>query len=253
MQALQGVLNNRKLISFVVLAGLILVAVPAKAAGKQKLFEAYKQVIVLDPGHGGGDPGARGPNGTLEKTVALALARILATELESQYHVVLTRSDDYQVDIDTRTAQANHLKAALFISLHTGGSFVHRTTGATVFFYQAFPNESASGPPSPAPGSRKAGAPRLWEDLQKRHVETSRILAGLINNRLNRLENIAPSKVQGAPLAVLQGADMPAVLIEPGYLTNPAEEEKLRDRHYLMALATAIRRGIEDFLARKNP
>ena len=93
----------------------------------------------------------------------------------------------------------------------------------------------------------------MWQGLQKRHIGASRLLARLINSRLNSVENIPPSTIRGAPLAVLQGADMPAVLIEPGYLTNPAEEEKLCDRHYLMELATAIRRGIDDFFARKNP
>ncbi len=244
MKAVHCVLPDLKLALVAVLAGLLLLIGPAETAAKGKLFETYKQVIVIDPGHGGADPGARGPNGTLEKTVTLKLARILATELEEQYHVVLTRSDDYRVDIDTRTAQANHLQADLFISLHTGGSFVHRTAGAMVFYYQGFSAGSA--------GSQKAATPRLWQDLQNRHSEASRLLASLINNRLNSLESIEQNRVQGAPLAVLQGADMPAVLIEPGYLTNPTEEARLHDRHYLIALATAIRRGIEDFFARQK-
>jgi N-acetylmuramoyl-L-alanine amidase len=253
MKAVDAILPDLKLALVAVLVSLFLLGSPAKMAAKQKLFEAYKQVIVLDPGHGGSDPGARGPNGIREKDVVLTLARILATELEGQYHVVLTRTDDYQVDINTRTAQANHLKADLFISLHTAGSFVHRTAGATIFFYQDFPRSSGGGPAAPEPGSHKPDAPRLWQGLQKRHIGASRLLARLINSRLNSVGNTPQSTIQGAPLAVLQGADMPAVLIEPGYLTNPAEEEKLRDRQYLMTLATAIRRGIEDFLARNSP
>ena len=103
---------------------------------KEPLFEAYKRVIVLDPGHGGRECGARGPDGTLEKTVTLALARLIAAELERDFKVTLTRTDDYHVDLNDRTALANHLKADVFISFHTGGSFVYSTTGTIIYYYQ---------------------------------------------------------------------------------------------------------------------
>ena len=104
----------------------------------QSLFEGYKEIIVLDPGHGGHDTGAKGPDQTLEKKVTLELARQIATELEPEYRVVLTRTDDYHVELDNRTAVANHLKANLFISIHTGAGFTHSTSGMAIYYYQNF-------------------------------------------------------------------------------------------------------------------
>jgi N-acetylmuramoyl-L-alanine amidase len=253
MQPVGAILSNFQRSFIAMLVGLLLLGAPATTAAKQQLFETYKQVIVLDPGHGGQESGARGADGTLEKNVTLTLARILTAELAGQYRVVLTRTDDYTVNIDSRTALANHLKADLFISLHTGGSFVHRTAGTTIFFYQDFPRNPTGEASSPGSVGRNPTAPGLWEQLQNRHLEASRLLARLINVRISSLETIPACRIQGAPLAVLQGADMPAVLIEPGYLTNPTAEEKLRDRRFLTNLAAAIHRGIEDFFARKKP
>ena len=93
------------------------------AVAKQPLFDAYRRIIVLDPGHGGRESGARGADGTAEKSVTLELARLIAAELQRDYKVTLTRTDDYHVDLDNRTALANHLKADVFVSLHTGRQF----------------------------------------------------------------------------------------------------------------------------------
>lgn len=219
----------------------------AQADARQSLFDAFKPVIVIDPGHGGQDGGAVGPDGTQEKTVTLQLARLIAAKLEPEFKVVLTRTDDYQVDLLQRTAAANHLKADVFLALHTGGSFVHSTTGTAIFHYQ---NKSGvdSIRKKPPPGTQKGNKkPVLWKNVQTSHISKSRALAGIIDERLKGPPALQ-SRIEGAQLAVLQGADMPAVLIEVGYLTNPAEEKNLRDQGFLLDLAEQISLGIEEFL-----
>ena len=245
-------LHHFKRIIFVVLASFFLAGSPAQVMAKQQLFEAYKPVIVLDPGHGGDEIGARGADGTTEKTVTLTLARLLAGELEREYKVVLTRTDDSQVDLDNRTALANHHKAALFISLHTGGSFAHSTSGTSVYHYQNFSETSDNQAENPAGPGKDDSGPILWDFAQYRHLEKSRTLARIINARLSSLDAGEENQLQGAPLAVLQGADMPAILIEFGYLTNPTEEKKLRDQNYLIDLALAISRGIDEYFSQEQ-
>ncbi|MEJ2170363.1 MAG: N-acetylmuramoyl-L-alanine amidase [Desulfobacterales bacterium] len=239
-------------------AGLVLIAAfllsgnaPA-AAAKQQLFEAYKSLIVLDPGHGGDEIGARGPEGTLEKGVTLQLANILAAQLQPNYRTVLSRTDDYEMSLDNRTATANTLKADLFISIHTGGSSVHSTSGATIYHYQSFSEETRSRTAELSQPAESTDAPILWNQVQNHYIEKSRILAGLINAQLSSTGTVKESRVAGAPLAVLEGANMPAILIEVGYLTNPAEEKNLRDEQFLTDLAQAIRRGIDEYFEKEN-
>ena len=227
--------------------GLVFLCHPAQPIAGQNLFEGYRKIIVLDPGHGGQDSGAKGPDQTLEKKVALELAGQIAAELESEYKVVLTRSDDYHVALHNRTAMANHLKANLFISIHTGAGYAHSTSGTAIYYYRNF-NGTEKGREADNPGKAQISKrPILWKNIQLSHIEKSQALASRI---AGRLENISEDQIQveGAPLAVLQGADMPAVLIEIGHLTNPAEEKKLRDSRYLIELAGQISSGIEEFL-----
>lgn len=236
----------------VVMASIFLVGITNPAIAKQELFEGYRRVIAIDPGHGGDELGAKGPDGTTEKSVTLSLARILATELQREYKVVLTRTDDISLDLDKRTALANHHRADIFISIHTGGSFVHSTSGILVFHYQDFsedPRERSQDAPSRI---LVKDSPTLWDRAQSRHLAKSRILADLINTRLSGLSGGKESRVQGAPLFVLQGANMPAILIEIGYLTNPSEEKELGDQRYLSDLAREISRGINEYFAQEQ-
>jgi N-acetylmuramoyl-L-alanine amidase len=219
------------------------------ADAKQPLFDTYRRMIVLDPGHGGREIGARGADGTLEKAVAMELAQLIAAELQQDYKVTLTRTDDYHVDLDNRTALANHLNADLFVSLHTGGSFVYVNAGSIVYYYQNASKFSSIRGEIPTLRGENNGMPIPWDRLQYKYREKSRILAGMIRSRLNTMSSIENSRVQGAPLALLQGANMPAVLIEVGYLTNPAEEKNLRNNRFLMNVAAEISKGIEDFLS----
>jgi len=228
---------------------LVILGAAAQVMASQHLFEGYKKIIVLDPGHGGQDSGAKGADDTLEKKVALELARQIAAELEPEFKVILTRTDDFHVQLDTRTAIANHLRADLFISIHTGASFTHSTTGTGVFYYQNFSNADTGEEMAAAATHQKSNQPILWKNIQIQYQAQSQALARTIAGYLDNIGAVQ-CRVEGAPLAVLQGAAMPAVLIEIGHITNPAEEKRLRDHRFLLELAEQIRRGIEDFMAR---
>ncbi len=238
-----------------VIACFFLTGIADEAVAKQQLFEAYKRVIAIDPGHGGNESGAKGPDGSTEKGVTLGLAQILATELQREYRVVLTRTDDYGVDLDTRTALANHHTADLFISIHTGGSFVHNTSGIRIYHYQNFAEDprkrSEHDSITPGQGQDKT-APLLWDQVQSRYLEKSRVLARLLNTRLNDSSIDKESSIRGAPMLLLQGANMPAILIEIGYITNPAAEKQLKDQRFLIDFAKEIRRGIDEYFE-QNP
>jgi N-acetylmuramoyl-L-alanine amidase len=239
-----------RILGILILCFLSTGAIPAVA--KQPLFDAYKRMVVLDPGHGGSESGARGADGTTEKAVALKLAQLIAAELQQDYKVALTRTDDYHVALDHRTALANHLKADAFISLHTGGSFVYSTAGPVIYYYQNASKLSSNRGANSALQDEGKNMPIPWGRVQSGFTEKSRILARMISSRLNTLNSIKNLRIQGAPLAVLQGAHMPAILIEAGYLTNPADEKNLRNNRFLTDIAAEISRGIENFLSRTD-
>jgi len=251
MRTLKPVSQSNRHVCLALMVCLLFIANAAQDVTRKPLFEAFKSVIVIDPGHGGQDFGAKGPDGTLEKTVTLELARLIASELEPEFKVVLTRTDDYQVDLDNRTSLANHLKADIFISIHTGAGFAHSTTGTSIYFYQNFSKPDSGQEQSPSPSGQTRNEPIFWKNVQNSHLSKSRALARTINDRLKHITSIQ-SRIEGSPLAVLQGAAMPAILIEAGYLTNPAEEKNLRGNRFLMDFAEQIRMGIEDFLSQNQ-
>lgn len=209
-----------------------------------------KKTIVIDPGHGGYDKGAKGPDGTFEKNVTMEFARVLALELEKTYKVVLTRTDDYWVDIVTRTATANHLNADMFISIHTGGSFLHQPSGISLYYYEKNSTSTLMLEAESMEESRSSNFKELWSNVQVRHQKNSKVFAEYILNSLKKKsgEKVECNiEIQGAPLMVLEGADMPAVLIEIGYITNPKEERSLNDVVLLSFLAQKIKKGIDEF------
>lgn len=208
------------------------------------LFNDADAIVVLDPGHGGRDLGARGPTGLQEKRVTLELAHKLALRLESRYSVRLTRSDDYDVELHQRAATANEAKADLLISLHTGAGFVHATQGLAAYYYQT----GKPGTESIAEGAAVA-EPRQWKHLQQRYAAASKALAIHVQRALEAMPHRPSCHVLGAPLAVLHGADMPAILIEVGHITHSATEKLLSQPHGLDTLVNAIVQGVERFLA----
>jgi N-acetylmuramoyl-L-alanine amidase len=232
----------------------LLISIPASETdAKQALLEAGMPVVVIDPGHGGNDIGAKGPGGTQEKTVTLNLARSIADQLKTSCRVVLTRSDDYGLDISERTAVANQSRADIFISLHTGSSFTGSISGETVYFYQQFLISSLTAESKTPQSLTDSNIPVSWDQIQTKYRITSQKLAELIQNQLNSVRRPPDTKIQGAPLLVLEGADMPAVAIEIGNLSNPNEEKALGDTEFLAAIARAIARGVDAFFAQKSP
>jgi N-acetylmuramoyl-L-alanine amidase len=244
--------THYKCVTLVAISILFIPGITPRAAAKRQLFEVYKPVIVIDPGHGGENTGAGGTEGTVEKAVVLRFAQILKAELDREYRVVLTRSDDSPVDLEIRTSLANHNKADVFISLHTGGSFVHSTSGVLIYYYQDFSGEYQDQDQTTPDEGQDQDTPVLWNRAQIRHQENSRILANLIQSNLSALSAVEESQVRSAPLLVLQGANMPAILIEIGYLTNPADEKKMTDQAFLTDFARAIKKGIDQFFEQEQ-
>jgi len=205
--------------------------------------------IILDPGHGGHDKGVQGVNGTYEKTLSLKLANMIAKELKDKYRVFFTRTDDYWLDIPGRIDAANHLKADLFISIHFGGSFLHKASGICIYYYKEI---SGSSNILEKMTLKTIKNRTQWHNIQNRHKTTSHVLAESVKNSINEHIRFAKCKVQGAPVLVLSGADMPAVVIEAGYISNPADEKELKDAKVLSDFAKSISKGIENFFNRER-
>lgn len=230
----------------------ILIFRPAQGSAEEFFLGALPKTVVLDPGHGGHDTGAKGPGGTLEKTVSLNLARKIAAGLKDHCRVILTRTDDYGLDIPERTAVANHAKADLFISLHTGASFLHQQTGISVFLFREVSDRTRSSEIAAAKPPEGSDSAIPWDTIQSRHSKSSQELARLMYQYLIHPATSKQGGVQAAPLMVLRGADMPAVLIEPGYLTNPVEEKMLTDPDKMALVAEKISNAIIVFLKKSE-
>ena len=211
-----------------------------------------KKIVVLDPGHGGHDKGAQGADGAFEKAITLSLARMIATELGSKYRAVLTRADDYLLGIPDRTAVANHRGADLFISIHVGGSFLHKASGITVYYFKEMSESDITFKGATSKTYNSDNDLTTWDNIQKRHVTRSKALAKSMQTQINDRIKHMETRIEGAPLVVLSGADMPAILIEIGYISNPGEEKKLRDTQILSEFAKAISKAIDNFLSEKN-
>ena len=212
------------------------------------------RAIVIDPGHGGEDTGAKGAQGTLEKNVTLSVARRLKAGLEGRLgvRVLLTREGDQAVASDQRAAVANNNKADLFISLHANASVRPAVSGAEVFYLA--PGDYAQ----PRPGSSQGGGETLpvvgggsreieitpWETAQSRHLEQSAVLARAVEVALRERIPMSPRALQQAPFRVLVGANMPAVLVEMGFLTNGPQEKQLTSDEYQNAVAQALLEAI---------
>jgi N-acetylmuramoyl-L-alanine amidase len=221
------------------------------------------QIVVIDPGHGGDENGVKGAAGTLEKQVTLEIARRLKTVLEARMgvRVVLTRDDDRLVSPDERTATANNAKGDLFVSLHMSSSPVPATAGATVYFMRL---DREGEETRREAGAQSATLPVLgggtrvvetirWDLAQARHVDESGRLANLLAAALEGHVPTMPQPVQAAPLRVLAGLDMPAILLEMGYLTNPDQEKRAAGDDGRSALVQAIYDGLNRFTLAPPP
>jgi N-acetylmuramoyl-L-alanine amidase len=207
-------------------------------------------LVVLDPGHGGEDEGAKGPSGVLEKHLTLAIARQVAAELQKAGVVVrLTREGDEGVGLADRVALANRLQADCFVSIHANAAPARGARGAETYFMSA----EASDREAAQAAERENAAPGavqliLWELAHVANLEASSRLALELQTRLNQLSGIRDRGVKQAPFAVLTGATMPAVLVEVGFLSNPEEEQRLASPAEQGRLATTLAEGILAFL-----
>lgn len=215
--------------------------------------------IVLDPGHGGSDPGCLSPSGLKEKEVALDLARRLKNMLETQgkFEVFLTRDGDLTLPLEKRTTFANQKGADLFISIHLNASPRKNRTGVETFYLNFSPdpavNELAAR--ENASSTKNIREMKLIVDkiIKNSKYEESRELAERVHrNLLEHLKhNFGPRDdlgVKGGPFWVLIGSEMPAVLVEVSHLSNAKEEAALKTETYREAVATGLFRGIMEYV-----
>jgi len=240
------------MIAAAVLGALLSGMTAAHGAERRLVPDTDRKTIVLDPGHGGVDRGAQGPDGTLEKDVALQITQMIAIRLRNSHRIILTRSDDYSLALAERTEVANHQGADLFLSIHTGGAFLHQRNGVTVFSYQE-KRDQVPTLPVELPEPEEVGASGTsWNRVQLAHQDASKQLAMALYERLCDAPFEKRCRIESAPLMVLMGADMPAALVEVGYITNPRGENRLNDREGLAQIAAAISDGMVDFLSAQS-
>jgi len=215
------------------------------------------RTVVVDAGHGGDEHGARGPNGTLEKDVTLSVARKLKAAIEDRVgaRVILTRDRDETIGLDERAAVANNNKADVFVSLHANASVRPAVAGAEVFYlsladYGDQAQRVAQGESEALPvlgGGTRAIEVILWEMSQARHIAQSATLAEIVETELRPRVQMSPRAIQQAPFRVLVGANMPAVLVEMGFISNPEQEKQLRSDSFQSEIVQALVESIVRF------
>jgi N-acetylmuramoyl-L-alanine amidase len=212
------------------------------------------RTIVIDPGHGGADAGVSAANGTLEKDITLAMARRLKAAIEARLgvRVLMTRDSDQSVGMSDRPALANNNKADLFVSLHANASPRPAASGATIYV-ASFPEgtvdpEILSPERLPAVGGGVRDIELVpWNLAQVRHRDESELFASLLADELHGHISLARTPVDRAPLRVLESANMPAVLIEAGFLSNPEQAALLASARYQSTLAQQVLEAITRF------
>jgi N-acetylmuramoyl-L-alanine amidase len=222
---------------------------------------------MLDPGHGGKDPGAIGVSGTYEKHVSLATAQELKRQLEAggHYRVALTRSHDVFIPLDDRVAIAQGRGAALFVSMHADALSDHAVRGASVYTL----SNTASDAQTAALARRENSADRfIGRNWHGTSPEVSRILASLVR-RETRVDSVRiarklvgnldqdlpmlPNPDRHAGFVVLKAADIPSVLVEMGFMSNPRDEAALRRPDHRRLVAKAMKRAVDGYFAALRP
>ncbi len=229
-------------------------------------------IVALDPGHGGEDPGATGPGGTREKDVVLAIAlrlreRINATTVNGNpMRAYMTRDADFFVPLQVRVQKARRVQADLFVSVHADAFFTPEARGASVFALSQG-GASSSAARWMADKENKAdaigGLNVRIKDVQLQHalldmsttaqIKDSVKLGGAMLGEMGKLGRLHKARVEQAGFAVLKAPDIPSVLVETAFISNPDEEIKLRSEAYQEQLADALMRGIERYFSRNPP
>lgn len=222
------------------------------------------QTIVIDPGHGGMEPGALGKYGTREKDVALAIGLKLKDVIEKNLpvRVVLTRENDVSISLENRAAIANYNKSDLFISIHINSSFRKDAHGSETFFLSReatddearrlayMENNPAEFEEGIVGDSEDEITMILWDMAQSAYLKESSLLAETIQEELNHLLRTSNRGIKQAPFKVLSGVACPAVLVEVAFISNPEEERKLNTEWFQNNVVEAIYRGLENYIER---
>jgi N-acetylmuramoyl-L-alanine amidase len=249
-------------------------AVPNQAVGKNNertnaAIEKYmRQVtIALDAGHGGEDPGARGATGSLEKNITLMIAKKLKAKIDAEpgMRAVLTRDGDYFIPLHGRVVKARKLQADLFVSIHADAFTNPAARGSSVFALSERGATSASARylakkenESDLIGgvSLDVKDPLLARTLldlsQTATINDSLKLGKSVLGQIGEINTLHKSHVEQASFAVLKSPDIPSILVETAFISNPQEERKLSDDAYQDKLATSILAGIKMYFA-TNP
>ncbi|PND36779.1 N-acetylmuramoyl-L-alanine amidase [Paucibacter aquatile] len=224
-------------------------------------------VIALDPGHGGEDPGAIGPSGLREKDVVLAIAQQLRERLNRNpnMRVLLTRDADFFVPLRERVQKARRVQADLFVSIHADAFFTPQARGASVF---ALSDGAASSQAAKWMANRENAADlvggvnaavkdasvlkAMLDMSTTAQIKDSLKLGSEVLGQIGRVGTLHKRRVEQAGFAVLKAPDVPSILVETAFISNPEEEAKLRDPEYQAKLVEALATGIARYFA-KNP
>jgi N-acetylmuramoyl-L-alanine amidase len=239
---------------------------PAKASKTDRLI-----IVAIDPGHGGEDPGASGPHGTREKDVVLQIAqrlreRINATTVNGNpMRAYMTRDSDFFVPLHVRVQKARRVQADLFVSIHADAFTEPTAHGASVF---ALSQSGASSAAARWLANKENSADAIGGiNIKAQDVHVSRALLDMsttaqikdslklgsaLIDEMGGIGRLHKGQVEQAGFAVLKAPDIPSVLVETAFISNPDEEQKLQRDDYQEALADAIMRGIERYFS-KNP
>jgi N-acetylmuramoyl-L-alanine amidase len=229
-------------------------------------------VVTLDPGHGGEDPGAIGPGGTREKDVVLKIAKMLSERINassvggSPMRAFLTRDADFFVPLHVRVQKARRVQSDLFVSIHADAFYTPRPQGASVFALSQGGATSAAARWM-AQKENKAddigGVNLGGQDAQVQHalldmstaaqIKDSLSLGNSLLREIGSVGKLHKPRVEQAGFAVLKAPDIPSVLVETAFISNPEEEEKLRSEAYQKQLTDALLRGILQYFSRNPP
>jgi len=243
---------------------------PAAAGRAKPPAAAVRRLvtIAIDAGHGGEDPGATGRRGTHEKAVTLSVARRLAALIaaDSKMRVLLTRDGDYYVKLAERVQKAQQVHADLFVSIHADAWVRSDARGSTVF---ALSERGASSAAAAALARHENDSDLIGgvnltkyeppvrsvvlDLLIPRQIDDSLRFGGAVLHELEHVNRLHRARVEQAGFAVLKAPDIPSILVETAFISNPDEELRLRDEAYQTQLAQAIYNGIQRYFERNPP
>jgi N-acetylmuramoyl-L-alanine amidase len=241
---------------------------PGEPIRPEKPRVARMATIVIDPGHGGEDPGARGRHGSREKDITLLIAHRLKTlvDAESDMRAVLTRDGDYYVPLGVRVDKARRVKADLFVSVHADAFIKPHARGSSVFALseRRATSEAARWLARKENEADLIGgvnidvkdkylAQTLLDLSQTATIDHSLRLGSSVLGELGNVNTLHKARVEQASFAVLKSPDVPSILVETAFISNPDEERRLNDEAYQDKLARAILSGIKRYLAKHPP